>query len=94
MNAMNVFMNLAKAHSESIIRSTESDIEQGFRFGLEKAMEEMANLPELANDYAVKAVIERLAHGMAALPIKNGSGRQWWEDPKAFELLSKMEVAA
>lgn len=94
MNTMNVFMNLAKSHSESVIRSTVSDIEQGYRFGLEKAMEEMATLPELMNDFAVKSIIERLAHGMAALPIKDGDGRQWWEDPKAFELLSKMEVAA
>lgn len=94
MNTMTVFMNLAKAHTESVMKSTDSDIEQGYRFGLEKAMEELAGTPELVNDFAVQSIIERLSHGMSALPIKGGSGCQYWENPEAFALLCKMTEAA
>lgn len=95
MTTMEIFMSIARRHTEDFMAApADSDIHTGFRFGLGSALEDMAKLPELANDYAVQSIIKRIDHGMSALPIKGGDGRQWWEDQKAFDILCKMSEGA
>lgn len=65
-----LFMTLAGSHASSFRRATDSDTVMGYLMGLEQAMNAMGNLPELADDPDVLAVLDNIAHHRPA--VKRG----------------------